>query len=50
MADITKIQLPSGVVYNIKDENVSISSTYNSTDKEVILLVGSLNNADETEY
>ncbi len=50
MADIAKIQLPNGNIYNIKDENVAISSTYNSTDKEVILLVGSLDNADDTEY
>ena len=52
MADgnISKIQLPNGNVYDIKDENVGITSTYNSTTKTVTLTVGSLNDADSTEY
>ena len=31
--DITQVQLPNGDLYNIKDENVGIDSTYNSTDQ-----------------
>ena len=52
MADgnISKIQLPNGNIYDIKDENVGITSTYNSTTKTVTLTVGSLNDADSTEY
>lgn len=52
MADgnISKIQLPNGNTYDIKDENVGITSTYNSTTKTVTLTVGSLNDADSTEY
>ena len=50
MADISVIELPDGSKYNIKDANVGITSTYNSTDEEVILTVGSLNDADNTEY
>ena len=57
MADVSVIELPDGSTYNIKDltartavENVGITSTYNSTDEEVILTVGSLNDADSTEY
>ena len=51
--DITQVQLPNGDVYNIKDvnvENIGIDSTYNATDQQVILTVGSLNDADSTEY
>ena len=48
--NISKIQLPNGNVYDIKDENVGITSTYNSTTKTVTLTVGSLNDADSTEY
>ena len=50
MADISVIELPDGSKYNIKDANVGIDSTYNSTDQQVILTVGSLNDADSTEY
>lgn len=53
MADndtISKITLPNGTTYNIKDENVGIDSTYDSTTKTVILTVGSLEDADSTEY
>ena len=47
---ITKIALPNGDVYHIKDENVGIDSTYESNTKTVILEVGSLADADSTEY
>ena len=57
MVDVSVIQLPNGDNYNIKDavtrttaENVGITSVYNSKDEEVILTVGSLNDADSTEY
>ena len=50
MADISKIQLPNGTTYDIKDANVGIDSTYNSTTKTVTLTVGSLSDADNTEY
>ncbi len=52
MADgsISKIQLPNGNIYDIKDENVGISSTYDSSTKTVTLAVGSLGDADSTEY
>ena len=57
MADVSVIQLPNGDSYNTKDavariiaENVGITSDYNSTDEEVILTVGSLNDVDSTEY
>lgn len=47
---ISKVQLPNGNIYDIKDENVGITSTYDSSTNTVILNVGSLNNADTTEY
>lgn len=47
---ISKIQLPNGNVYNIKDANVGITSTYDDDNQEVILTVGSLGDADSTEY
>ena len=52
MADgnISQIQLPNGNIYNVKDENVGITSTYDSTTHTVVLTVGSLNDADSTEY
>lgn len=40
---ISKVQLPNGNVYDIKDENVSITSTYDSSTNTVILNVGSVN-------
>jgi hypothetical protein len=47
---ISKISLPSGAIYTIQDENVGITSTYDSNTKTVILTVGSLGDADSTEY
>lgn len=47
---ISKIKLPDGNTYNIKDANVGISSSYDETDYEVILTVGSLEDADSTRY
>ena len=40
---ISKVQLPNGNIYDIKDENVSITSTYDSSTNTVILNVGSVN-------
>ena len=57
MADISKIQLPHLEELNIKDvtardaiENISLAHTYDSTTKTVSITVGSLTNADSTEY
>lgn len=52
MADgnITKIKLPDGSVYDIKDENVGIDSTYDSSTHTVTLIVGSLTDADSQSY
>ena len=50
MADISKIELPDGNIYNIKDANTDISSTYDSSTHTVTLTVGSLGDADSTEY
>ena len=50
MADISKIQLPDGTVCNIKDANVGIDSTYDANTDTVTLVVGSLEDADSTEY
>lgn len=53
MADnpkISQIQLPSGNIYDIEDPNVGITSEYNSTTQTVTLTVGSLGDADSTEY
>ena len=47
---ISKITLPDGNTYSIKDENVGIASTYDSNTKTVILTVGSLSDADTTGY
>ena len=47
---ISKITLPNGQTYSLKDENTSISSTYDSNTKTVTLIVGSLGDADGTEY
>ena len=47
---ISKIALPNGTVYDIEDENVGLTSSYNSTTKTVTLTVGSLGDADNTEY
>lgn len=48
--NISKIQLPNGNVYDIKDDNVGITSTYDNNTKTVTLTVGSLKDADNTEY
>lgn len=52
MADgqISQIQLPNGSKYDIKDPNVGITSTYDSSTHTVTLTVGSLGDADSTEY
>lgn len=47
---ISKITLPNGDTYSIEDENVGITSTYESDTKTVILTVGSLGDADTTAY
>lgn len=47
---ISKITLPDGTTYNIKDANVGLASTYDSTTKTVILTVGSLEDADDMEF
>lgn len=47
---ISKIALPNGTVYDIEDPNVGITSTYNNNTKTVTLTVGSLGDADSTEY
>lgn len=47
---ISKIQLPSGNIYDIKDENVGISSTYDGSTDTVTLVVSSLSDGDATEY
>ena len=50
MADISQIKLPDGNTYNIKDANVGVTSTYDSSTHTVTLTVGSLQDADEQEY
>lgn len=40
---ISKIQLPNGDIYDIKDENISITSTYDSSTNTVSLNVSSVN-------
>jgi len=47
---ISKIKLPDGQTYDIKDANVGIGSTYDANTKTVILTVGSLADADAREY
>jgi len=47
---ISTITLPNGETYSLKDANVSLSSTYDSTTKTVILTAGSLEDADSMEY
>ena len=51
--NISKITLPSGSVYDIKDEvarNVNISATYTSNTKDLELTITSAASADNTEY
>ena len=52
MADqvISTITLPNGQVYRLKDANTNIGSTYDSETRTVTLTVGSLKDADTTEY
>ena len=52
MADgkISKIKLPNGSEYEFEDPNTGIASTYDSITKTVTLTVGSLGDADSTEY
>lgn len=56
---VSQIQLPDGSIYVIKDPNVGITSIIEDTldeqgqvlyEKNVILTVGSLGDADTTEY
>ena len=47
---ISQIQLPNGNIYDIEDGNVGIDSNYVPAEYEVILTVGSLKDADSTEY
>lgn len=47
---ISTITLPNGETYSLKDANVSLSSTYDSTTRTVTLIAGSLEDADSTEY
>ena len=37
-------------IYHLQDANVGIDSEYISSNYEVVLTVGSLGNADSTEY
>ena len=39
-----------GDIYNLVDANTSIDSTYDSSTHTVTLIVGSLSDADSTEY
>ena len=47
---ISKIQLPNGSIYDIGGSDAAIVDTYDSSDYELILSVGSLGDADSTEY
>lgn len=47
---ISKITLPDGNTYDIKDANVGLASTYDSSTQTVVLTVGSLEDADEMEF
>ena len=46
---IDKIQY-DGDIYNIQDANTSIDSIYDENTQTVTLVVGSLGDADSTEY
>lgn len=51
--NITEVQLPNGDSYTIKDptvENIGIDSEYITANQEVVLTVGALVDADNTEY
>ena len=47
---ISQIKLPNGTTYVIEDPNVGITSTYDNETYTVTLTVGSLDDADGTEY
>lgn len=51
MADgnISKITLPDGKTYNIKDATISLDSTYNAANQEVTLILSSLNTTNNVE-
>ncbi len=46
---IDKIEY-DGDIYNLQDANTDISSSYDANTKTVTLTVGSLGDADSTEY
>lgn len=46
---IDKIEY-NGDIYNLQDANTDISSTYDAETHTVTLIVGSLGDADSTEY
>ena len=46
---IDKIEY-NGDVYNLQDANTDIDSTYDANTHTVTLIVGSLGDADNTEY
>lgn len=52
MADgtISKIQLPNGSVYDIVGGEAAIESTYDENTHTVTLTVGTLRDADTTDY
>lgn len=47
---ISQVALPDGTTYDLEDPNVGIDSTYENATHTVILTVGSLGDADSTEY
>ena len=48
--NISKIQLPDGSVYDIVGKAAAIDSSYDSATKTVTLTVGTLEDADDTEF
>lgn len=46
---IDKIEY-GGNIYHLQDANTVVSSTYNSTDQEVIIIANSVENADNKGY
>lgn len=46
---IDKIEY-GGNIYHLQDANTAIDSIYNESEYEVVLTVGSLGDADSTEY
>ena len=47
---ISKITMPDGNTYDIKDANINLASTYDSSTQTVTLTAGSLEDGDEREY